>query len=136
VEEAEDLMRIAPDSVAGRRMIGWGVSPVELGRARLFRWDRQKGGAITVALPFNRALILMRGRYLTRGADGALLDGRHLALIRHEFCHVAQLQRWGFLQYWLRHLWARVRSCSVLAAGSDVEAPCYEAQRLAAKDFE
>jgi hypothetical protein len=93
-------------------------------------------GAITVALALDRALILMRSRYLVRGADGALADGRHLALIRHEFCHVAQLQRWGFVQYWLRHLWARVRSGSVLAADSEVEAPCYEAQRLAAEDFE
>jgi hypothetical protein len=136
VEEAQDLMRIEATSVGGRRLIGWGVSSVELGRARLFRWDRQKGGAITIALPFNRAVILLRNRYLVRAPDGTLADGRHLALIRHEFCHVAQLQRWGFFQYWLRHLWARVRSRSVLAAESDVEAPCYEAQRLAVKDFE
>ena len=91
------------------------------------------GGAITVALPFKRAVILLKSRYLQLPE---LADGRHLALIRHEFCHVNQLQRWGFAQYWLRHLWARVRTRSVLAAESDAEAPCYEAQRLAARDFE
>lgn len=129
-------MKIGPDSVAGRRLLGWGVTERELERARLYRWNWQKGGAITVALPFKRAFIFLQSRYLVTGGGGDLTDGRHLALIRHEFCHVAQLQRWGFAGYWLRHLWARVRTRNLLAANSEVEAPCYEAQRLATRDYE
>jgi hypothetical protein len=129
-------MRIEANSVAGGRLLSWGVTERQLRRARLFRWDWQKGGAITVAAPFKRAFILMRSKYLPLGNDRALTDGRHLALIRHEFCHVEQLERWGFAGYWLRHLWARVRTRNLLAAESEVEAPCYQAQRLATKDYE
>ncbi|MBI4305350.1 MAG: hypothetical protein HY678_03425 [Chloroflexi bacterium] len=128
-------MRIRPETPAGRRLLSWGVTATHLGRTRIFGWDLQRGGAITIALPLRLALIPIRRRYLVRDAQGELADGPHLALIRHEFCHVQQNSEWGFLGYWRRHLLARLRSRSLLAAESDVEAPCYEAQRHATADF-
>lgn len=129
-------MKIAAGSVAGIRLIGWGVTELELRRTRIYAFDLQVGGAITIALPMKRAWILIKRRYLVGSPEGGLADGRHLALIRHEFCHVSQIRRWGVLGYWARHIWARIRSRSLLAQETFAEAPCYEAQRIAAKDFD
>ena len=129
-------MKISPDSVAGKRLLGFGVTDSELAKARLLHWNAQLGGAITVALPFGRVVILMKSRYLPVGSDGQLIDGPHLPLVRHEFCHVAQIQRWGFFRYWAMQLWARVQTRSVLARESAVERPCYEAEAEAAAEYD
>lgn len=129
-------MKISPASVAGRRLLGWGVTEDELRRTRFYAFDLQAGGAITIALPMKRAAVLMKRKYLVRTQQGELADGRHLALVRHELCHVSQVKRWGLFGYWARHLWARIQSRTLLAEKTFAEAPCYEAQRLAARDFD
>jgi hypothetical protein len=77
-------MRIAPESAAGQRLLAWGVTERELRAARLFRWDLQKGGAVTLPVFFGRSLIFAKSRYVARDERGELEDGPRLTKIRHE----------------------------------------------------
>jgi hypothetical protein len=120
-------MKINPQGRAGQALISWGVTERDLRAASFFKCNLQFGGAITLALPMGRCIVLPRSKYLKPGPDGELPVDGSLALIRHELCHVAQARQWGFFGYWRRQLWARVKSRSLLAANSDAERPCYEA---------
>ena len=74
------------------------------------------------------ALILIKSKYPV--FDGQYLrDTPELWLVRHELCHVAQIQAWGSLKYIAKHLWARVRTLSIITKQSDGEAGCYEIQK-------
>lgn len=130
-------MRIAPDSDVGRRLVGFGVTEPELVATHVFCWDVQVGAALTLPLGGGSAVILAKGRYLPRApVGGALRDGRHVALILHEFCHVRQIREWGCLTYLGKHVAARIRTRSLLAVDSEVERPCYEAQARAEAEYD
>lgn len=64
-------MKVSPVTAAGRRLLGWGVTDDEPRSARCYAFDLQVGGAITIALPVARAVILMRRKYLVRTQDGS-----------------------------------------------------------------
>ena len=129
-------MNISPDSVVGRRLLGFGVTEEELAATRVFQWDVQPGAAGTSPLSGETATILAKGRYLPLDSRGQLRDGRHVALLLHEFCHVRQIREWGALRYLGKHIAARIQTRSILARDSDVERPCYEAQRRALAEYE
>lgn len=124
-------MRIDPTSEAGRLLLEMGVPEEDLEAARFVRFNWQAGGAITLPIPFGGAVVLAKNRYVVTGDDGAIAVGRHLALLRHELVHVRQRKDWGILRYWMKHLWARVTTGSLLARESDAERPGYEAQHAA-----
>lgn len=129
-------MKISPDSVVGRRLLGFGVTEEELAATGVFQWDVQPGAAGTFPLSGESAVILAKGRYLPLDSRGQLRDGRHVALLRHEFCHVRQIREWGALSYLGKHIAARIQTRSILARDSDVERPCYEAQYRAQAEYE
>ena len=129
-------MKISPDSVVGRRLLGFGVTEEELAATYVFRWDLQPGAAGTFPLSDRKAVILAKSRYLPQDRDGRLRDGCHIALLAHEFCHVRQLREWGAPAYLGRHGAARIETRSILARDSDVEKRCYEAQRRALTEYE
>ncbi len=124
-------IQISAASPAGQFLISQGVPVSALNSTRLRVLNWQTGDALTVMLPFGRATIFMKSRFLEVDADGSLPVSRRLPLIRHELFHVQQGQKWGFFSYWARHLWARVRHRSISAKQSSVEAPAYEVQRAA-----
>ena len=126
-------MRIDPASDAGKLFLEMGVPEEDLRAVRFLGFNWQTGGAVTLALPFWGAAVLVKTKYLTVGEDGHLELNRHLALLRHEMVHVRQRAEWGFLRYWAKQLWARVKTRSILAPDSDVEKPGYEAQAAAYK---
>ncbi len=128
-------MKIQPDSVAGRRLLAFGVTEEEMAATHVFCWDCQFGAAVTLPLSDRAAVILAKSRYLPQASVGVLSDGRHVALIRHEFCHVRQVREWGALKYICRHIAARIKTRSILARESDVEKPCYEAQARALAEY-
>ncbi len=128
-------MRIDPRSAAGKHLLGepheahgahpWGVDPENLATTRFITFNLQLGDAITLPIPFVGPVVLIKSKFLE--FDGhELKDAPSLWLLRHELCHVAQIRRWGSLGYVLKHLWARMRTRSILATDSDVEAECYE----------
>ena len=129
-------MEISPDSVVGRRLLGFGVTGEEIAATRVFQWDLQLGAALTLPLSDHTAVILAKDRYVPLDSRGQLLDGRHVALLVHEFCHVRQIREWGALTYLGKHIAARIETRSILARESDVERPCYEAQRRALAEYE
>ena len=49
-------------------------------------------------------------------------------MLRHELCHVRQIQDWGGLAYIRRHIWARIKTRSILARTAIEESVCYSAQ--------
>ena len=102
----------------------------------VFRWDLQPGAAGAFPLSGRTAVILAKSRYLPQDSAGRLRDGRHVALLRHEFCHVRQMLEWGTMTYLGRHIAARIRTRSILARDSDVERPCYEAQYRAQAEYD
>jgi hypothetical protein len=128
-------MKISPLSPAGRKLLSLGVGEAELNAASFHRFNWQVGGAITLAMPGGRCLIMMKSKYLKTDESGQLVVSRLLHLHRHELCHVAQAQRWGFFGYWRRQLWARIATRSLLAKDSDVERPCYEAGAAAYQEL-
>lgn len=125
------MARIRPDSEAGQFLVGQGVTEAELNTAtfRVLNW--QAGDALTVVWPFGGATIFIKSSFLRPDSDGDLPVDRKLPLIRHELFHVKQGIDWGFIKYWTKHLWARVRHLSISAKSSSVEAPAYELQRTA-----
>ena len=129
-------MKISPDSVVGRRLLGFGVTREELAATHVFRWDFQVGAAVTLPLAGDAALILAKSGYVPQEAPGVLGDGRHVALLRHEFCHVRQIREWGALDYLGKHIAARIETRSILARESDVERSCYEAQYRAEAEYD
>ena len=129
-------MKISPDSGVGRRLLGFGVTEEEIAATHVFCWDMQVGAAVTLPLPNGAAVVLAKDRYLPQDPTGRLQDGRHVALLRHEFCHVRQIREWGVLTYLGKHIAARIQTRSILARDSDVERPCYEAQRRALAEYE
>ncbi len=128
-------MKIQPNSVVGQRLLGFGVTGEEMVATHVFRWDWQFGAAVTLPLSKGAAVILAKSRYAPQASVGVLSDGRHVALIRHEFCHVRQIREWGALNYIGRHIAARIKTRSILARESDVERSCYEAQARAEAEY-
>lgn len=124
-------VRIRTDSPAGQFLVSQGVSASVLDSTRFRSLNWQAGDALTVVWPFGRATVFIRSRFLEADPAGDLPVDRNLPLIRHELFHVQQGQEWGFLSYWARHLWARVRHRSISAKESSVEAPAYEVHRTA-----
>ena len=124
-------IRIRPESPAGRFLIAQGVSATALNSTTFRTLNWQAGDALTVMWPFGRATVFIRSRFLETDSVGELPVGRRLPLIRHELFHVQQGLEWGFLSYWARQLWARLRHLSISARESSVEAPAYEAQHTA-----
>ena len=120
-------MKIAPASAAGQKLMSFGVTAQELDAASFLRLDWQFGSAVTLALPGGKCLVLIKGKYLEKDETGGLRLTPALGYFRHELCHVGQALRWGFFGYWRRHLWARLKTRSILAKESDAERPCYEA---------
>lgn len=129
-------MKILPDSTVGQRLTAFGVAPNEMAATHVFCWNLQAGGALTLPLSNQTAVILAKRRYLPQTQEGELQDGRHIALVRHEFCHVRQIRDWGAITYLIKHVWARIKTRSILAVDSDVERPCYEAQARALVEYE
>ena len=124
-------VRIAPDSSAGMFLKSLGVPDYALASTTFRVLNLQLGDALTVIWPGGRPTVFIKGRFLERDTSGGLPVGRNLPLIRHELYHVEQGREWGFIGYWARHLWARVRHLSVSARSSSVEAPAYDLQRAA-----
>lgn len=130
-------MKIDPDSESGKHLLGkphaahgpheWGADITDLEKVRFFRFSLQLGRAITLPIPFAGPVVLVKSKFLD--FDGHDLKDTHsLWLLRHELCHVAQIRRLGTLKYLLKHLWARVRTLSIKAESTDIEAECYEVQ--------
>ena len=124
-------MRVDPSSEAGAFLLSQGATEDELKAANFRVLNAQFGDALTVVWPGGSATIYVKGWFLQPDESGNLPVNRALALLRHELHHVRQGREWGFLGYWSRHLWARVRHLSIAAKSSSVEAPAYEIQRAA-----
>ena len=122
-------MRIAPDSISGKRLRRHGVSSKALKKARLYTSGWQPVPALTVPFPFSGCIILIRQELLDRDADGELSDSPALAPLVHQFCHVNQRQEWGFFLYLLRHLRSRVFERNVAMRHRQAERECCEAAR-------
>lgn len=122
-------VRIKPSSPAGQFLMAHGVAESVLNAAtfRVLNW--QTGDAVTAMLPFGKAAIFVKSKYLQPDANGNLPIDRKLTLLRHELFHVQQGFDWGFVVYWVRQLWARIRYMSITAPNSPVETPAYDAQR-------
>ncbi|PZC47514.1 MAG: hypothetical protein C1O27_001461 [Chloroflexi bacterium] len=106
-----------------------GVADDRIKATRIFVFNRQKGGAITLPLPFLGPTILIKSHWLVRGPDGELEDCDSLELLCHELCHVRQIQEWGAFAYLRRQLLARIKTRSVFAKSAPEEAECYEIQQ-------
>ncbi len=129
-------MKILHTSDVGQRLLQFGVTREELAATHVFQWDLQPGGAGTFPLSDSSAVIFAKGRYLPTNPEGRLLDGPHVALIAHEFCHVRQIREWGALSYMGRHIGARIKTRSILARESDVEKPCYDVQHRVRSEYD
>ena len=125
------MVRIKPESAAGQFLISQDVPEDVLNSTRFRALDWQAGDALTVVWPTRNATVFIKSRFLETDESGDLPVGRNLPLIRHELHHVHQGKQWGFIGYWARHLWARVRHFSLMAKDSSVEAPAYGLQREA-----
>ena len=106
-----------------------GVADDRIKATRIFVFNRQKGGAITLPLPFLGPSILIKSHWLVRGPDGELEDSDRLQLLCHELCHVRQIQEWGALTYLRKQLFARIKTRSILAESAPEEKECYEVQQ-------
>ncbi len=93
----------------------------------IVNWRYQLGSATTLPL-LKRTLILVWPEYR---CDQGLID--------HEMCHTRQVERWGVLGYYCRHLaqrlspascWRRLRAggiaAAVLATDCPAERECYD----------
>jgi hypothetical protein len=114
------------DSPAGEFLISQGVPAHALNSTRFLALSLPGGDALTVIRPFGRAMVFIKSQFLKPDLDGDLLADRSLPLLRHELFHVQQGHKWGFISYWARHLWARVRHLNLSPKKSSVEAPAYE----------
>lgn len=122
-------MRFQANSPSGALLMQRGVGEPELAKARVYVFNFQVGAAITLPLPFFGAVILIKGAWLARDTAGELTDTEHVKMLCHEFCHVRQILAWGTCAYAAKHLWARVRTFSLLANSAPEEAECYDVQR-------
>ncbi len=125
------MVRISPTSAAGQFLLSQGVPESVLTAATFRALNQQMGAALTVVWPTRNATVLIKSKYIETDESGEIPVTYKLALIRHELYHVEQGQQWGFIGYWARHLWARIRHLSVMAKSSSVEAPAYELQATA-----
>ena len=121
-------MRIKPGSANAGLLQRHGVKPRELEAARIFVFNLQLGGGITLPLPFFGPTILLKSKWLVYDQSGQLEDSSSIKMLRHELCHVRQILDWGTRSYLRRQIWARVRSFSLYARSSPEEADCYLAQ--------
>ena len=121
-------MKIQQNSLSAQRLIQHGVTPAELAAARIFRLKPPNGDGLTLPIPFFGPIILIRRGWLIYDDDGELEDSDNLKMLRHEFCHVKQILEWGVPTYLWRHIWARIKTRSMLAKSSPEESGCYSAQ--------
>ena len=124
-------MRIAIGSPSAERLAQHGVGESEIAATRFYVFNFQIGAAITLPVPLLGPVVLIKGKRLVRDADGELADGPAIRFPVHELCHARQVLDWGTLRYLARHIWARIKTRSVLAANAPEEVPCYEAQEAA-----
>ena len=124
-------VRIKPTTPAGQFLISQGVPETTLEAAsfRVLNW--QAGAAVTVMLPFGKAAVFVKSKYLQPDPNGDLPVNRRLPLLRHELFHVQQGLDWGFIMYWVKQIWARVRYMSITAPNSPVEKPAYDDHKAA-----
>ena len=80
--------------------------------ARIFIFNCQLGGAITLPFPFLGPSILIKRKWLVYNNDNELQDSESIRLLRHEFCHVRQMLEWGTFTYLRRHILARFKTRS------------------------
>ena len=121
-------MKIALDSPSAQRLMQHGVKRRELKAARIYVFNMQLGGAITLPFPIVGPVILIKRKWLVFDDDDELEDSAMLRLLRHELCHVRQILDWGGLAYLRRQLWARVKTLSLYAKTAPEESVCYSAQ--------
>ena len=122
-------MRFAVSSPSGALLMQRGVAKRELAAARVYVLNFQVGAAITLPVPFFGPVILIKSAWLVMNEKGELTDTEHVQILCHEFCHVRQILDWGTAVYMARHLWARVRTRSLLAKSAPEESECYEVTR-------
>lgn len=119
-------MRFAPDSVSGQRLMANGVGEAEIASTRFVVWNKQKGYAITLPIPFLGMLVFIKSDHLVRDENGDLADTTEIRYPIHELCHSKQVLDWGVLRYYWRHLTTRIKARDLIVRDSDVEVPCYE----------
>ena len=122
-------MRFAVSSPSGALLMQRGVAERELTAARVYVLNFQVGAAITLPVPFFGPVILIKSAWLAWDDAGELTDTEHVKVLCHEYCHVRQILDWGTMAYAARHLWARVRTRSLLAKSAPEESECYEVTR-------
>jgi hypothetical protein len=123
------LMKIPLNSPSAGLLRLHGVADDRIRATCIFVFNRQKGGAITLPLPFLGPTILIKSHWLVRGPDRELEDCDSLELLYHELCHVRQIKEWGTFTYLRKQLLARIRTRSILAQAAPEEAECYEVQQ-------
>ncbi|MCH7706594.1 MAG: hypothetical protein IIB33_06065 [Chloroflexi bacterium] len=118
-------MRIAPNSISGRRLRQHGVSSKALRKSRVYFVFWQPVDAIMLPVPFFGAVVLIRRLLVERDVDGELPDGPVLALLVHQLCHVHQRLEWGLYLYLWRHLWQRLVTRGIPIQRRQVERECH-----------
>ena len=124
----DKAMKIPLDSSSGQRLMQHGVERRELNAARIYVFNMQLGGAITLPFPFLGPVILIKRRWLVFDDEDELEDSPRIRILRHELCHVRQLLDWGGLAYMRRQVWARIKTLSLYAKTAPEESVCYSAQ--------
>ena len=92
-------MKISLVSPSADRLIKHGVKTRELKATRIFVFNMQVGDAITLPFPILGPVILIKRRWLVFDDDDELEDSVKIKMLRHEFCHVRQIQDWGGIAY-------------------------------------
>ena len=122
-------MKIAPDSVSGKRLRKYGVSSHTLKTSSFIAVTWMPVPAFTLPVPVDGSVILVHQGVLAYDADGELADGPALAPLVHQLYHAYQRQEWGFTRYVARHLWSRLLPRGVPVHRRQVERECYLAAR-------
>ena len=121
-------MKISLDSPSADRLMKHGVKTRELKATRIFVFNMQVGDAITLPFPILGPVILIKRRWLVFDDDDELEDSVKIKMLRHELCHIRQIQDWGGIAYMRRQIWARIKTRSILARTAKEESVCYSAQ--------